>query len=201
MCVYNDDILLTGPTEKEHLETLEEVLQRLETVGVRLKQSKYAFMRSEVEFLGHKVTKHGVQPTEEKVRAVNNAPTPTNVTFLFGKLLFSFLPNLSSTLAPLYLLLQKSSSWFWGPEQQQAFESAKSQLTSDTLLVYYCSDKPLLLSCDASSYGLGAVLSHKMEDGSEKPIAFALRTLSSAEKRYAQIEKEGLAIVFGVTKF
>ena len=99
VCVYNDDILLTGPTEKEHLETLEEVLQRLETVGVRLKQSKYAFMRSEVEFLGHKVTKHGVQPTEEKV--VNNAPTPTNVTFLFGKLLFSFLPNLSSTLAPL----------------------------------------------------------------------------------------------------
>ena len=161
-------------------------------------------MKSEVEFLGHRVTQHGVQPTEDKVRAINRAPTPTNVaqlrSFLGLMNYYSrFLSNLSSTLAPLYLLLQKLSSWFWGTEQQKAFESAKAQLSSDTLLVYYCGDKPLLLSCDASSYGLGAVLSHRMEDGSEKPIAYASRTLAPAEKRYAQIEKEGLAIVFGVT--
>ena len=208
VCVYIDDILLTGATEEEHIKTLDEVLQRLETAGVRLKQSKCAFMKSEVEFLGHRVTRHGVQPTEDKVRAVSRAPTPTNVSQLrsfLGLMNYysRFLPNLSSTLAPLYLLLQKSSyaSWFWGTEQQKAFESAKAQLSSDTLLVYYCGDKPLLLSCDASSYGLGAVLSHRMEDGSEKPIAYASRTLAPAEKRYAQIEKEGLAIVFGVTKF
>ena len=206
LCVYIDDISITGATEEEHIKTLDEVLQRLETAGVRLKQSKCVFMKSEVEFLGHRVTQHGVQPTEDKVRAVNRAPIPTNVaqlrSFLGLMNYYSrFLPNLSSTLAPLYLLLQKSSSWFWGTEQQKAFESAKAQLSSDTLLVYYCGDKPLLLSCDASSYGLGAVLSHRMEDGSEKPIAYASRTLAPAEKRYAQIEKEGLAIVFGVTKF
>ena len=115
MCVYIDDILLTGATEEEHIKTLDEVLQRLETAGVRLKQSKCAFMKSEVEFLGHRVTRHGVQPTEDKVRAVSRAPTPTNVSQLrsfLGLMNYysRFLPNLSSTLAPLYLLLQKSSS-------------------------------------------------------------------------------------------
>ncbi|KAL5509351.1 hypothetical protein EMCRGX_G004709 [Ephydatia muelleri] len=74
-------------------------------------------------------------------------------------------------------------------------------VTSETLLVHYDPDKKLALSCDASPYGLGVILSHLMEDGSERPVAYASRSLAPAEKKYSQIEKEGLAIVFGVKKF
>ncbi len=204
--VYIDDILVTGETESEHLQNLEEALQRLETAGMRLKRSKCRFMMNEVEYLGHKISREGLQPAEEKVRAIRSAPTPGNVSQLksfLGLLNFysRFLPNLPTTLAPLHHLLQKKSSWIWGAEQQQSFEKAKTLLTSSSLLVHYNPQRELLLSCDASSYGVGAVLSHRMEDGSSQPVAFASRTLAPAEKRYAQVDREGLAIVFGVTKF
>lgn len=112
-----------------------------------------------------------------------------------------FLPNLASTLAPLYQLLQKNTHWRWGKAQEQAFSEAKTLLKSPRLLVHYNTAKELILACDASPYGVGAVLSHQMEDGTEQPIGFASRTLAPAERKYAQVEKEALAIIFGVKKF
>ena len=112
-----------------------------------------------------------------------------------------FLPNISSRLAPLYKLLQKAVTWSWGAKQQKAFKEAKNALTSAEVLVHYDPTKQLRLSCDASPYGVGAVLSHKLDDGTEHPIAFASRSLSPAERKYAQLDKEGLAIIFGVKHF
>ena len=106
--MYIDDILVTGQTDEEHVKRLDEVLTHLETAGMRLK----GFMSSQVEYLGHRISKEGLQPTQEKVKAVTDTPKPTNVSELraflglinyYGK----FVQNLSTLLAPLYDLLRK----------------------------------------------------------------------------------------------
>ena len=104
-------------------------------------------------------------------------------------------------LAQLYRLLQAKIPWNWTQKEKMAFENSKNLLLSAKVLVHYDPNEELILACDASFYGVGAVLSHKMPDGTERPIAFASRTLSSAEKNYSQLEKEGLACIFGVKRF
>ena len=203
---YIDDILITGESEQEHLKNLDEVLKRLEAAGLRLKAEKCKFMMAEVEYLGHRISKEGIFPTSAKVTAIKEAPVPSNVqqlrSFLglinyYGK----FLPNLSSKLAPLHSLLENGKPWQWLDIHQKAFDCAKSQLTSSQVLTHFDSKKEVILSCDASPYGVGAVLAHRFPDGSERPIAFASRTLAPAERNYSQLDKEGLAIIFGVKKF
>lgn len=134
------------------------------------------------------------------------APAPTNLSQLrsfiglmnyYGK----FVPNLSSVMSPLYQLLQKKIAWQWGKRQDAAFKQAKELLVSSDVLAHFNPDKELVLSCDASPYGIGAVLAQKEEDGTERPISYASRSLAAAEKRYSQLDKEGLAIVFVVKKF
>ena len=205
VCVYIDDILVTGTSEEEHLKNLDEVLQRLGNAGLRLKREKCNFMLTEVKYLGHKISAKGLEPTDEKIKAIREAPQPQSVTQLrsfLGAINYycKFLPNLASSLSPLYKLLQHHHKWTWGPEQVTAFESAKQQLASPPLLVHYDPEKPLVLSCDASPYGIGAVLSHILEGG-EQPIAFASRTLAPAERNYSQVDKEALSIIFGVKRF
>ena len=111
------------------------------------------------------------------------------------------MPGLATTLAPLHRLLQKNVQWEWTKDCQEAFEACKEGLTSDSLLVHYDLNRELRLACDASSYGLGAVLSHVMDDGQERPLAYASCTLSSSERNYAQIEHETLSVIYGVKKF
>ena len=206
VCVYLDDILVTGTTEQEYLQNLDTVLSRLETAGMRLKYDKCAFLLPAVEYLGHKISAHGLQPTDFKVQAIKNAPAPTDVSQLksyVGLVNYycKFLPNLPNTLAPLYRKLQKNAKWIWGSEEQKAFQTAKESLTSDSVLVHFDPKRTVILACDASSYGIGAVLSHRMDDGTDQSIPFASHTLAAAEKKYSQIEKEGLAIIFGVKRF
>ena len=204
--VLLDNILITGPSNEEHLANIEKVFERLSDAGLRLKAGKCQFMKPVLECLGHRVDAEGFHPVEAKVNAIKEAPAPTNPSELksfLGMLNFygKFLPNLSSTLEPLHLLLRKDVRWEWGTEQQEAFETAKNLLQSSDLLVHYDPEKELVVSCDASPYGVGAVLAHVMEDGSEKPVAYASRTLSSAERGYGHLDKEALAVVFAVKKF
>ncbi|XP_064396342.1 uncharacterized protein K02A2.6-like [Halichondria panicea] len=204
--VYMDDILITGQTNVEHLNSLEEVLRRLTEAGLRAKKTKCHFMEPQVVFLGHVVDEKGLHPMPSKMKAIQEAPKPKNVTELksyLGLLTYygKFMGNLSTTLAPLYTLLKKSTTWNWSTDQEEAFQKSKQLLTSSNLLVRFDPTLPIVLACDASQYGIGAVLAHTMPDGSERPVGYVSRTLNDAEKNYAQLEKEGLALVFGVKKF
>ena len=174
--------------------------------GMRLKREKCAFLLLSVSYLGHIISREGLHTEQTKVQAIVDAPEPTNVgelrSFLgmvnnYGK----FLPDLATTLAPLYLLLQKSSRWRWKSRQKKAFQQVKDLLWSGRVLTDFDDHLPLVLECDASPYGLGAVLSHRMPNGEEKPVGFASRTLTKAESNYSHLDKEGLAIVFGVKRF
>ena len=134
------------------------------------------------------------------------APAPQGVLQLRSFLVLvnydaKFLPRFSSILALLYRLLQSKVQCLWETTQQAAFDEVKEKLASSCLLTHYDPSKELCLSCDASPYRLGAVLSHRLADGSERPIAYASRTLAPAERKYSQMDKKGLAIIFGVNIF
>jgi hypothetical protein len=204
--VYIDDILVTGKTKADHLQHLDEVLTRLREAGLHLKKDKCAFLLSSVEYLGHTISANGLHPTTAEVRAIRDAPTSTNLQQLrsfLGLINYysKFLPHLATTLSPLYQLMQKSQTWIWGKAQADAFAQAKAALTSAQVLAHYDPDLELILDCDASPYGIGAVLSHRFPNGQVKPVAFASCSLAVAEKNYSQLDKEALAIVFGVKRF
>ncbi len=112
-----------------------------------------------------------------------------------------FLPSDLSTVAePLYELTKKNTKWKW-EKHQKAFQKLKDLLSSDNVLVHFDNKLPLGLACDASSVGIGAVLFHRFPDGSERPIANVSKTLTDCQRNYSQIQKEALAIVFGLKKF
>ena len=223
---YLDDIIITGRDDAEHLANLQAALQRLGENGMKLKKEKCEFLQESVTYLGHRLDEKGMRPVEDKVQAIRQAPEPSNQEELrayLGLLGYyrKFLPDLSTQIAPLTQLLKAeyksaksnkgnkqtgqassgTSKFRWGPEQRKAFAASKKMLESNSLLVHFDPQKPLLLQTDASPYGLGAVISHVMPDGSDLPIAFASRTLSPSERNYAQYEKESLSIIFGLKKF
>ena len=202
---FIDDLIITGTDEDNHLQSLERVLQRLQQCGLRCGLNKCRFMEDSVTYLGHKIDAAGLHPLPDKVDAIVRAPAPRNVTQLRSFLgLVNYyskcLPRLSDELAPLHRLLVRDARWHWGKEQDAAFCRCKTLLSRSPVLAHYDKDKPLLLECDASPYGVGAVICHS-ENGVNRPIAFASRSLHPAEAKYSQLEKEALAIVFGVKKF
>ena len=201
--VYLDDILIT---QEEHMANLKEVLSRLQEAGLRLHKGKCEFMVPAVQYLGHKIDAEGLHPAPDKLKAMRNAPTPQNSTerkAYLGLLTYysKFLPNMATTLTPLYRLLRNNVKWQWTSSEANAFQVSKELLTSNSLLVHYDPSKQLMLMCDASPHGVGAVLSQIDEQGVEKPVAYASRTLIPAEHNYSQLEKEALALIFGTKCF
>lgn len=150
--------------------------------------------------------KQGIAATPVKVSAIVDAPQPRKVMELrsfFGMLNYyaKFIPDLATLIHPLHELLQSHRPFKWTSECDTAFNAAKAELLAETVLTHYDVTKPFRLACDASQYGIGAVLSHIMEDGEERPVAFASRTLTASEKNYSQLQKEALSLVHGVQKF
>ena len=176
---YIDDILVSGENEATHNLLLEEVFSRLEEHGFRLKQEKCQFLLPKVQYLGHEISCDGIRPLLTKIDAIIKAPAPQNVqqlrSFLglvnyYGK----FIPNLSTIIQPLNTLLQIATKWTWSNTLiGEGITKAKEQVTSAKVLTHYDPVLPIKLAADASAYGVGAVISHRMRDGTERPIAFA----------------------------
>jgi hypothetical protein len=200
-----DDVLITGKTQEEHDTRLREVLKRLREAGVTLNPDKCEFSKSKLMFLGHLINQNGIRADPEKTTAIAGMKPPTCVTELrrflgMANQLGKFSSNLSDLTQPLRMLLSKRSSWLWSSHHSQAFDQVKRELTKPTLLAMYSPEAETKISVDASSFGLGAVLLQKNGEA-WKPIAYASRSMTETEGRYAQIEKEALAITWACEKF
>ncbi|KAL0882706.1 hypothetical protein ABMA27_001129 [Loxostege sticticalis] len=203
--VFLDDICCTGIDRVSHLNNLRQILGRFKEMGLTVKLEKCSFLQKSVNYLGFVIDENGLHPDHKKVEAISNAPLPGDATQLrsflgllnyYGK----FIPKLSIILQPLHELLKKGVNWNWSTECNIAFNEAKQALTCDRVLAHYEEGRPLVLSVDSSAYGLGAVLAHRCPDGSERPVSCVSRTLNEAERNYSQIDKEALAIFYGITR-
>ncbi|XP_064464481.1 uncharacterized protein K02A2.6-like [Ornithodoros turicata] len=202
---YLDDIIVTGRNDAEHLTNLDKVFTRPQEFGFTLKREKCAFLQPQVEYLGHVVDAEGFRPSPKKVSTILNMPPPTQVSELRSFLGMvqhcgKYLKSLSYVCAPMNDLLKKGMAWKWSAACVEAFETVNRMLTSAEILTHYDPAKPIFLAVDASSKGLGAVIYHRI-NGKDRPVAHASKTLTSAETKYAQVEREALTIIFGVRKF
>ena len=200
-----DDVLMFGKDKEEHNVRLTTVLQRIQEEGVTLNPEKCEFNKNQLVFLGHLIDHRGVQPDPQKTTAIVNMASPKNVGELRRFLgmvnqLRKFSKNIAEFTKPLRELLSKKCSWHWGHTQDQAFANIKSELSRPTILTLYDPAKETKVTADASSYGLGAVIMQR-QDSQWRPTAYASRSMNETEQRYAQIEKEALAITWACEKF
>ena len=198
---YLNDILITGKDESEHLNNLEAVLQKLQEHKLRIKSSKSKIMQKSVEYLGQVVSVEGIQTSQRKVEAIQSLTPPSNQKSLrsllgiinhYGK----FIPFLADLSAPLNKLL-----FNWSTHCDESLNKIKEALSSAEVLAHFDPKVPLGLACDASKVGIGAVLYHLYDNGTERPIVYASKALTKAEQNYSQIEREALSLVYGVKKF
>jgi hypothetical protein len=205
-CVsYFDDVLITGVDDDDHLKNLAEALSRLEENGLKCNREKCIFLANSVDYLGHRIDSYGLHPTPGKVAALRFAPAPRDVSQLrsYLGLLNScshFLHNSATVLEPLHRLTRKSAAWKWGEEEETAFEQSKQLVSEKAVLAHFNPQFRLTLECDASQYGVGAILFQETPSG-RVPVACASRSMAKAERKYSQVEKEALAAVFGIQKF
>ena len=203
-----DDILVygVGATQeeamKDHDVKLRSLLERCREKKVRLNMSKMKLRQTQVKYMGHMFTAQGLKADPEKVQAVVNMPAPEDrkgVQRVLGLVnyLQPFAPKLAAISAPLRALLKKDTEFYYDENVHgKALTEIKRVITRDPVLRYYDVRDDVVVQVDASQHGLGACLLQR-----NQPVAYASRALNDTEQNYAQIEKEMLAILFGLSKF
>lgn len=202
--VYLDDIIIISESFEEHLKVLGLVFDRLREAGLGVKREKCHFCKPELRYLGYMVDSRGLRPDPEKVNAIVNMAPPNNITevrrFIGTASWYRrFVPDFSSLLAPILNLTKKGNRWKWSSDCQESFNAVKEALITAPILVSPDFGRMFTLQTDASSYGLGAVLTQSFDDG-EKVIAYLSRSLTRQEAKLTVTEKECLAVIWSVEK-
>lgn len=203
--VFLDDVVVWGATRAEHDERLRKVMAQARKTGMKLNKQKCQFGVRDITYLGDRLSAAGIQPDPEKVKAIKEMPQPKDKTELQRALglvnyVGRFIPNLSANTKTLRSLLESGTEWRWEHEHVTEWDMLKNCLVKEPVLKFFDPELPVKVSTDASKDGLGAVLLQK-HDTAWFPVAYASRTMTEAERNYAQIEKETLGAVFGCEKF
>lgn len=201
-----DDVVVYGATEDEHDRNLHQLMNIASRNGLVFNSSKCLIKESSVSFFGLIYGIDGIKPDPDRIRDLQDIPPPRDKKELqqfLGLMTFlsPFIPNLADKASMLRDLLKEDSMFMWEPHHQSCFDGMKHLVTSRSSLQYFNVSKTPILQTDASLLGLGAALLQENESGVIQPVAYASKSLSSAEKRYACIERELLAIVFGTQRF
>ena len=208
IAIIADDILVAGSGQNEaeaiadHNRNLRALLNRCREKGIKLNKQKLKLNRSSIVFCGHQLNQDGVRPDPQNIQAIANMPNPVDRQGVmrligFATYLAKFCPNFSELTAPIRSLMHKENEFVWRPEiHGAAFDKLKKLLMNAPVLAYFNATKPIVIQCDASQAGLGAVL---LQDN--KPVEFASRAMTKTEQSYAQIEKEQLGICFAMERF
>lgn len=196
-----DDMIIAGKDEIEHDQILKKVMDRANDKNVKFNPDKLQFKVKEVKYMGGIIGSDGLKADPEKIRAINDMPVPEDkkgIERLLGTINFlsPFIPNMSELTAPLRELLKKDIVFIWKEEHDEAMDKIKKVLTSNPVLSFYDVTQEVTIQTDASQNGLGSCIMQN-----NKPIAYASRALNEAEKNYAQIEKELLAVLFACERF
>jgi transposase InsO family protein len=200
--VFIDDIFIRGKDDAEHDERFDLVLQRLVENQFTPNLAKIQKKQRKVKFLGHVIGEGQVEPDPDKIRALLEAPEPTSrkdLKSFTGALAWNrkYIPNIHELFAPFRDLMKERTPWRWEKNHAEAFNAIKTKMRAILPLMNIRNGESMILGTDASSYGLGACLTQKDENGEERPIFFASRMMTEAELKWAQVDKELLAIVWG----
>lgn len=204
---FLDDILVYSRTWEEHVILLRTVMERLRQAGLTAKPSKCQLGMRTVEYLGHVIGGGELWPMQDKVKRITDAPRPLTKKALRSFLGLSgyyrkFIPHYATIASPLTDMVKKNkpNQLQWEEPQQRAFHTLKYSLSTSPVLRLPDVEEEFILRTDASNVGLGAVVLQEVE-GVKHPIAYASKKLLPREQRYSVIEKECLAIVWGIQKF
>jgi hypothetical protein len=199
--VYIDDLLIHGVDKEEHDTRLRAVLERCRKINLKLNLSKCRFECTSIKYLGHVLGQGVLKADPDKVRAIVDMPKPEGKESLrrllgMATYLSKFCPNLSNIAAPLRELTKKEAEWTWGNEHDESLRNLKNQIVKTPSLKLFDPSVPVTLSVDASQHGLGAVVLQRGQ-----PVEFASSALTPTQQRYSQLEKEFLAVQFGLVRF